>query len=58
MDASFAQSVIVWTALSIGLASVLYCVFSAASSLPPADGPEKPEQVGELEAPLDRENTA
>ena len=28
MDASFAQSAIVWAALGIGLASVLYCVFS------------------------------
>jgi len=30
MDASFAQSAIVWAALGIGLASVLYCVFSGA----------------------------
>ena len=30
MDASFAQSAIVWAALGIGLASVLYCVFSDA----------------------------
>ena len=28
MDASFAQAAIVWAALGIGLASVLYCVFS------------------------------
>jgi hypothetical protein len=31
MDASLAQSAIVWLALGVGLASVLLCVFSTAA---------------------------
>ncbi|MGF1611253.1 MAG: hypothetical protein ACFCUQ_17760 [Kiloniellales bacterium] len=33
MDASLAQSAIVWLALGVGLVSVLVCVFSAAVPL-------------------------
>ena len=41
MDASLAQSAIVWAALGIGLASVLYCVFSGTPPLTSAEEPEE-----------------
>ena len=57
MDASFAQSVIVWAALGIGLASVLYCVFSD-TPLMSEDDPEgsglPSRREAEAEAGADR----
>ena len=55
MDASFAQSAIVWLALGIGLVSVLVCVFSAAAPLD-EEGHNLPASREETATALDAES--
>ena len=58
MDTNLAQSVIVWAALSIGLASVIYCLLSATAAQPSMEGKGASEQADETDAPLDMEEAA